>query len=601
MTTPSDFFATLANFQAATVPFKQLSLARKARLQLGKIAPPNGWRQLRVAVLASGTLSQFADLLCAMLAKQQIAIDVYESDYGSVPQAILNPASDLYTFAPDVVILLTNQRDLLTIGQLSAGADIDALQRAELQHWQSLWQTLGERTNATIIQNNFDLPAGSVFGSMDQKLRFTPKRYIQELNLLFADAMPAHVLVHDLAGLAATVGAQSWQDPRMYHHAKQPCTLENLPRYAQSVAQLILASVGHVKKCLVLDLDNTLWGGVIGDDGLSGIELGQGSPLGEAHLALQRYALRLKDRGVLLAVCSKNNIENAVQPFQSHPDMLLKEDDIACFVANWLPKPDNIRTISETLNIGLDSFVFVDDNPAERAIVREFLPMVAVPEMPEDAAYYVRTLQDGQYFESITYSAEDANRTAMYKANQARQEQQQSSVDMDSFLGSLNMEAIIRPFQAADMERIAQLIARSNQFNLLTRRHSLEALQHFAQDPNVLTISMRLKDKFGDNGLIAVWIGMGDTETKTVTIDTWLMSCRVLSRGAEQHLRNHVAMLCQDAGYDTLVGVYSPTKKNRMVADLYPRLGFEATDTDNVWALALNNYAEIPTHITTLS
>ncbi len=598
--------ALLARFDQVSIPAQEIAIARqiskivKSGAPLASEAPAH-----RIAIIGNETLTELADLLSAKLMANGVSIDLYIGDFNAIHNEILQPESGLYQFKPTLVLILCNYRSL-PLAQLAERIKSPAeLVTQEIATWEMLWGILAERTSATIIQNNFDRPSTRIFGNLESRLPITTGAFIDEINTSLNAAMPDHVILHDLAYLASYYGLKAWNDPRFYYHSKHPCSLELLPAYAQSLANLIEVTLGKLRKCLVLDLDNTLWGGVIGDDGLDGIEIGQGSPIGEAHLALQRYALALKQRGVLLAVCSKNSEETAVLPFKHHPDMLLKLDDIACFVANWDPKPNNLEYISQTLNIGLDSLVFVDDNPAERAIVRDFLPTVAVPEMPEDPAYYVQVVEEGRYFEVVTFAAEDTNRTEMYKANAARKDALMSATDMTSFLASLDMKAVISPFVAADLERIAQLVGRSNQFNVTTKRHTKAELQQFMESEAHITFSMRLKDRFGDNGLIAVWIGTCDTARKTVTIDTWLMSCRVLSRGSEQHLRNHVAAHCKSLGFQTLVGVYSPTAKNMLVAELYPKLGFAALEiqdqTDRMWALDLDNYTAIETQISTVA
>jgi FkbH-like protein len=358
------------------------------------------------------------------------------------------------------------------------------------------------------------------------------------------------------------------------------------------------------KKCLVLDLDNTLWGGVIGDDGPEGIILGEGTGTGEAHLALQRYAKQLRERGVILAICSKNDPAVAEAVFRDHPEMLLKRSDIAAFVANWEDKAANLRRIAEQLNIGLESLVFVDDNPAERARIRQSLPMVAVPELPADPAHYVRCLADAGYFESVAFTTEDSRRGEQYAANASREALRESSQGMDDFLRGLEMSVTFGPFRTVDLARVAQLIGKTNQFNLTTRRHSLEDVSRFASSDRSLTLQFRLVDRFGDNGLVSVMILHPDPRSPDLLeIDTWVMSCRVFGRQLEQETMNIAVESARRMGARALRAEYIPTAKNGVVSQLYPALGFtrelEAAPNHGAtrWLLQLSEYVPHATHI----
>jgi FkbH-like protein len=328
-------------------------------------------------------------------------------------------------------------------------------------------------------------------------------------------------LIADVAFLASKVGLDCWNDARGWHKAKLAASLEATPLYADHICRLLGAARGKARKCLVLDLDNTLWGGVIGDDGLDGIALGQNSTVGEAHVALQRFLLDLRRRGVILAVCSKNEEATARIPFRDHPEMVLKEDHIAVFIANWSDKANNLREIAATLNIGTDSLVFLDDNPVEREQVRQVLPEVAVPELTEDPADYISLLANAGYFEAIVLSEEDLVRADFYQANAERVSLQKVG-NLEEYLRSLQMVATISPFNAVGRVRIAQLINKSNQFNLTTRRYSESEIEAFEYDPLKFCLQVRLADHFGDNGMISVIIF--DKAPDEWSCDTWLMS-----------------------------------------------------------------------------
>jgi FkbH-like protein len=402
---------------------------------------------------------------------------------------------------------------------------------------------------------------------------------IAKLNAALRDmADEAGVDLVALDDRVAIDGLDFWHDPALWHRSKQEVKPNAAPLYGDLVGRLLAARQGLAAKCLVLDLDNTLWGGVIGDDGMTGIVLGQGSPLGEAFVAVQEYARDLSRRGIILAVSSKNDEANALEPFDSHPDMVLRRTDIASFHANWNDKAANIRAIAEDLNIGLDSLVFLDDNPFERTLVRQELPMVAVPEVDEDPATVVRTLMDAGYFEGVAITGDDRSRTAQYQGNKAREMLQSSATDLEGYLRSLDMRLIWSRFDGVGRQRITQLINKSNQFNLTTRRYTEEEVTAVEHDPCAMGLQLRLLDRFGDNGMISVIVGRLQDDGDML-IDTWLMSCRVLGRQVEQGTLNVVAAEAAAMGAKRLIGEYIPTKKNAMVRDHYVKLGFQLEET----------------------
>jgi FkbH-like protein len=364
------------------------------------------------------------------------------------------------------------------------------------------------------------------------------------------------------------------------------------PGYGDQVARLVAAGRGRSAKCLVLDLDNTLWGGVIGDDGLEGIVLGPGSGSGEAFADLQRYAKGLSERGVILAVCSKNDEKNALEPFKRHPEMVLKRSDFACFVANWKDKAANLRSIAKALNVCLDALVFVDDNPAERALIRRELPTVAVPELPEDPALYVQTIAAAGYFEGLRVTEEDRMRGQLYQANAQRHRLKESVTDMGSYLKSLRMVMTVQPFDSLGLARVTQLINKTNQFNLTAERLTEAEVAERMRDPKRVTLQVRLTDRFGDNGIIAILIAR--VCGRDAMIETWLMSCRVLGRRVEEACLNVLAERCEELGATRLIGIHRPTEKNGMVREMYPALGFEPLDETEGgttrWALDLRGY-----------
>jgi FkbH-like protein len=542
---------------------------------------------LRLAILGGPTTTQLRQLIEVFLAGEGMAVEVYEADYGLFRQEILTPGSGLDAFGPQVVFLATGARDVARRPDVDQDEEAVArLAAEERDDWAHLWETSRTRWNATVVQNNFEIAPGSVLGHYALRHPAAQEHYLERLNRLLADSAPPHVILHDQRGLAAEAGARSWFDPRFYLEFKMPCGPECLVAYAHSVICLMRAVVGRSKKVLVLDLDNTLWGGTVGDLGAGGIRLGQGSGEGEAFLAFQRYAQALKQRGVLLAVCSKNDEDKAREPFEKRPDMILKLSDLSCFLANWENKADNLRTIAERLELKLDSFVFVDDNPAERAVVRRFLPEVAVPDMPEDPAGYVQALALHRYFETIAFTREDTARARYYAENARRKDLAAQTCDLASFLASLAMRMKVEPVSDLNIERVTQLINKSNQFHLTTRRYTPAQVREIAAAADWRTLTFSLKDKLGDNGLISVILLRRHQDS--LAIDTWVMSCRVLQRGVEEFAREALVELARQEGCARILGSYIPTAKNSMVEHHYARLGFEPEGSDSTqtfWCL----------------
>ena len=563
------------------------------------VSPP-----IRLAVLASSTVDHLLPAIRAGGMRRDLWIETHTPDYGQHAQALMNPSSSLHSFFPDAVMFALDAHHL--VAGIQPGGDPVEIERSIIQILDGvagLWARARQTFQCQVIQQTLLPVFQPLFGSNEHRLPGSPCRTIQQFNAMLrqrADIEGVDLLALD--SVAAYDGLAAWYDPALWHRAKQEVHPSAAPFYGDLVARLLAAARGRSSKALVLDLDNTLWGGVIGDDGLEGIKLGQGSALGEAYVAFQRYARDLSRRGIILAVCSKNDEVNAIEPFERHPDMVLKRSDIACFVANWTDKATNLRRIAETLNIGLDSLVFADDNPAERAIVRRELPMVAVPELPEDPTLYPATLAAAGYFESLRLTKEDLERSGQYQANIRRSSLMASATDLEGYLRSLEMRAIWSRFDRVGQARIVQLINKTNQFNLTTRRVTDEQVAALIADERALTLQIRLLDTFGDNGIIAIVIGVFDTGTRDIRIDTWLMSCRVLGRRMEEETLNLVVQRARALGAMRLIGVYRPTAKNSMVRDHYPGLGFASAgdpgeDGSTEWVLALADWTSLLTAI----
>ena len=604
-----DAAMALANARINFIQTNNLDAALRRRCA----GPPAGLttKPVRLAVLGTATLTHLLPAIRVGGLRRGLWIDTYENDYGQYMQELSDPASALHGFAPTAILLALDAHHL-TAGITAAldQAEADAALAATLDRVRTAWRLARDAFRCPLIQQTALPLHPPLLGGNEHRLPGSRAGFITRLNAaLRAESETADGV--DLLALddrAARDGLDAWHKPTLWHHAKQEVTPTAAPMYGDLLARLLAAKQGRAHKCLVLDLDNTLWGGVIGDDGLEGIALGQGSPLGEAFAAFQDYARELTRRGVILAVCSKNDEANALEPFDRHPDMVLRRTDIAAFVANWADKPANLRAIAGELNIGLDALVFVDDNPFERNLVRQELPMVAVPEVGDDPTYFPRAIADAGYFEALSVTAEDRARAAQYQGNRMRAALQASATDLPSYLRGLEMRLVWQRFDRLGLQRIVQLINKSNQFNLTTRRYTEADVLAVMADPRAFGLQLRLLDRFGDNGVIAIVIGRmaasgphaaeppngggaaagagarggdwGPNEPSDCVIDTWLMSCRVLGRQVEPTTLNLVVAEARRLGARRLWGVYVPSKKNAMVRDHYARLGFAVMERD---------------------
>lgn len=600
---PADFSHRLASVNAGNelralaqyaLDDNQLrKLAKKYSKLLSENAELSGLTPITLGVISNSTTQLMTPALQASALRFGIALKVVEAQYDQLAHEAYSAES---AFAGCKVNMVLVAADYHGLPLKPCPGDREAAEKnvAEcLAYLQAVTQALRVKTGAQMILQNIAPPVELLSGSFEGRLPGTTSWLLQRLNNELDQLVADDLFIFDVAGLASTVGLANWHDPTLYNIGKLPFAQAYTPIYADYVCRLLAARLGKSRRCLILDLDNTLWGGVIGDDGLEGILIGNGNPTGEAHLQLQQTILALRARGVVLAVSSKNEDAMARLPFKEHPDMVLKEDHIAVFQANWSDKASNIRAIAQTLSLGLESMVFLDDNPVERLQVRRELPEVAVPELPDDPALYARVLAAAGYFEAITFSDEDRKRAAFYQDNAKRVEILNQSSDMDAYLKALEMEIALTSFDSIGRARIAQLISKSNQFNLTTKRYSEAEVKALETDANYFTRQIRLKDSMGDNGMISVLICKKAADIWT--IDTWLMSCRVLGRKVEEAVLQDLVRAAQSAGASRLIGHYYPTSRNVIVKDHYKKLGFvlvSATDQEESWTLTIGDYKE---------
>ena len=526
--------------------------------------------------LTGDTATQFlATAIRGTGAERGYQIDLFEAEYNQVERQFLDPSSELYQTDADFIVLFQSTHKLGEKHSLLSPSQQESLAEERLAFVASVSEN-PMLASKKIICLNYPEIEDTVFGSYATKVTSSFTYQVRKLNMGLMDLSQryANLFICDIAGLQNKLGRDMMFAPNVYVSTEMVLSIDALPYVASRVMDIICAIKGQFKKCLILDLDNTVWGGVIGDDGLEGIQLGHGLGIGKAFTEFQMWVKKLKQRGVIICVASKNNEETAKEPFEKHPDMVLKLEDIAVFQANWETKVDNIRTIQRILNIGFDSMVFLDDNPFERNIVRENIPAITVPELPQDPGEYLEYLYSLNLFETASYSQADKDRTKQYQVEAQRVSLQKTFSNEADFLKSLDMTSVVSGFNKFNTPRVAQLSQRSNQFNLRTVRYTEADIEALGQDPDVIDLSFTLEDKFGDNGLIAVII-MKKQDEETLFIDTWFMSCRVLKRGMEDFTLNTMVEAAREKGYRRIIGEYLPTPKNKMVENHYPSLGFQ--------------------------
>jgi FkbH-like protein len=558
-------------------------------------ARKQGLVPIHLLMLSASTASHLIDALIATALRFGFLLDVTLAEYEE-PEPWLDRNRDgLKANPPDFVLLASDNR-LLTIaaplGDEEASARAVDIALAQISR---IAEVAYAATGRPVILQTLAGDPNAPQINMDLGLSGSPRYLIDAFNRRLAvEARQTSRLLFDVNALANLIGQAAWSAGRYWYAAKYPFATAMIPLYADHLMRIIAAQMGRSRRVMVLDLDNTLWGGVVGDDGIEGLVLGNGTPLGETYSALQRMALSYKERGIILCVSSKNDETIALDAFRNHPEMVLKEDDIVAFRVNWDDKAANIKAIAGMLDLGLDSFVFLDDNPAERKRVRDALPSVAVPELPEDPSDWISVFQAAGYFEQSGFSKEDQLRASFYKANARRAAQLERIGNHDDYLRSLEMTLSIAPFDATGHKRIAQLISKSNQFNLTTRRHSEAEVATIQSSAETITVQARLVDIFGDNGMISVIICR--QQDQHWEVDTWVMSCRVLGRRVEETILQYLVDRARAAGIIEIIGQYIPTAKNGLVRDHFRKLGFNQTDEQQngttTWRLAVDSYKD---------
>ena len=590
----------ISSFQLFFVFLHQTIVYMKTLRELKKLAKvESDSPQIRVALLGDTATQLLVTAIKGEAMDRGYSLDLYEGEYNQVERQVMDPTSEFYQYDAEISIIFQSTHKLGEYHSSLPIAKQELLAEERLSFIASLCEN-PSFANIKLIYFNYPEIEDTVFGSYANKVESSFSYQVRKLNyeLMNLSRQYPNLFICDIAGLQNLLGRQFMFAPNVYMTTEMVLSVNAIPYVASRVVDIIAAIKGQFKKCLILDLDNTVWGGVIGDDGLEGIELGHGLGIGKAFTEFQLWVKKLKQRGIIICVASKNNEDTAKEPFEKHPDMVLKLDDIAVFQANWETKVDNIRTIQGILNIGFDSMVFLDDNPFERNMVRENIPGITVPELPEDPAMYLEYLYSLNLFETASYSNADKDRTKQYQVEAKRVSLSKTYTNEADFLKSLDMVSTVSGFTKFNTPRVAQLSQRSNQFNLRTVRYTEGDITAIAEDPECIDLSFTLEDKFGDNGLIAVII-MKKQDADTLFVDTWFMSCRVLKRGMENFTLNTMVEKAKAKGFKRIVGEYIPTPKNKMVELHYPNLGFIPLDDEpNRYVLELDNYQPKECYIT---
>ena len=581
---------------------KRKSIKRELLEQIGK-AEQSGSKILTIiiAILGGYTTHDIKDVLELFLLNNGIKSEFYESEYAQYWNDIMFNNPELVEFKPDIIFIHTSTRNITSFPTVrDSSEDIEAMLSEQLSYFEVMWQKVAETYKCPIIQNNFEQPFYRLLGNRDVWDFHGKANFVYRLNQKIYEYAQTHknFYINDINYMASCYGLQKWADPFYWHMYKYAMCVGAIPEFAFNLANIIKSIWGKNKKAIVCDLDNTLWGGIVGDDGAENIEIGQETSIGQLYSEFQGYLKAHKDLGILLTVDSKNEEENAIAGL-NRPDSVLRPDDFIVIKANWNPKDRNLVDTAKELNIGSDAMVFIDDNPAEREIVKTQVTgvvgaNVSVPEMTRPELY-INTLDRSGFFDVTYFSTDDLSRNEMYKANVERAKQQASFADYGDYLRSLEMKAEIKPFAPIYMSRIAQLTNKSNQFNLTTLRCTQVDIEKYAADSNYITLYGKLEDKFGDNGVVSVVFGHIDEIDKTLFhIDLWLMSCRVLKRDMEFAMMDSLVAECKNRGISKIRGYYYPTAKNKMVKDFYAIHNFVKTSEDAdgnvVWERGIEKY-----------
>lgn len=575
-------------------PFSDQLLLKRKKIRRELIDQKADWLDKKIAILGGSTTHDIKDVLDLFLLHTGIRATFYESEYNQYWQDVMFENPELESFKPDIIYIHTSNRNINIVPTLAESkAEVDILLENTYKHFEEMWSKIAEKYGCAVIQNNFEYPYWRLQGNREATDFHGSVNFITRLNLKFAEYAQTHnnFYISDINYLSAQYGLDKWHDPFCWFMYKSVLSMSAIPTLCSNLCKIIKSIYGKNKKAFALDLDNTLWGGIVGDDGVENLKIGQETATGEAYLEFQEYLKAHKQLGVILNIISKNEADNAMAGL-NHPNMLLKPDDFIMIKANWEPKSQNLIDMAHTLSLTPDSFVFVDDNPAEREIIRQQIKNATVPEIGDKPEDYIRVIDRMGYFEVTVTSADDASREKMYKENAQRAKAELSFTNYSDYLLSLEMKAEIAPFIPTYFSRIAQLSNKSNQFNLTTRRYTQSEIEKISSDNSYITLYGKLKDKFGDNGVVSLVIA--SVKESVAEIDLWLMSCRVLKREMEYAMMDSLMERCKERNIKKIIGHYFPTSKNEMVKNFYATQGFKKVCEDcngnTTWLIEIMDY-----------
>jgi FkbH-like protein len=549
----------------------------------------SGWLTKRVAIIGNVTTQPIENALRVALFAEGCLASIYSSPFSTYQQEALDSGSGLYQFEPDLILIYVTLKDVLqNYTLINSSSQLEEVLQEQEQHWGGIWDSLGSKTNAKILQHTYVSSDVKLCGVAENRGFYSVAEVTAQINRRLMNSVSDQVSWVDVDQLAADVGRRNWFDPRLEFHGKYPFALCHVTDYLGLIRSVLRDILGKKPKVLVLDLDNTLWGGVIGDDGLDGIVLGDSSPGGEAYQAFCEYILNLSKRGVIISICSKNDFENAKEVFDEHPCMPLNLQDFAVVKCNWNNKADNLLEIAKELNVDVSTLVFVDDNPAECELVMQTLPSVCVLKMDGDPAGFIRKVGNERLFETQRLTAEDLSRGGSYQARAKVNQLMDTATNIESFLSSLEMKAVIREANSSDIARLEQMEAKTNQFNLSTRRSNASSLKKMLIDENRIVLCANLSDKFSDYGLVSYMaVEVQDT---SLLITDWIMSCRVFSRTLENKMLEVLLEYAEKENANVVSLKHNPTPKNSLMVSIFKKLGFEELGTNsNSWSLSLMN------------
>jgi FkbH-like protein len=556
-------------------------------------------KSIRISILSSFTLNGIEESFKVKCAEKNIQCTTYLGAYNQYNQEILNTESKLYQFNPDITFLILDTRSIL--GDLwYSPYSINVQERKDFvskkfKEIQNLIEVFSKKSKSKFIISNFVIPSKSNYGIVETKSEFGLQKMINTLNKYLQDFISNldSVYLFDMNGFVTKHGENNVFDPKQFLFGDIKIALDFIPHLTNDLIGYVIATLGLSKRCIVLDLDNTLWGGIVGEDSFDGIKLGSGPP-GNAFVEFQKCLLGLYNRGILLAINSKNNLDDALQVIEEHPDMILRKEHFACMKINWNDKVSNIQEISEELNFGLENFVFIDDDPINREFMKSSLPQVLTVDFPKDPAKYVQTLEEMNDFNILKITDEDKKRGLMYSQQKERKNFQKSVPNLQDFLKNMDIKITIQKADKFTIPRISQLILKTNQFNLTTKRYQLEDIQRFSEDDNVLIGCVQVEDKFGNNGITGAFIVEKDG-TQEWILDTFLLSCRVMGREIEKSILGYIIKKAKENGIKKIKAEFISTQKNKPIENFLPDCGFKKNG--NLWEISLNETFSNPDFI----